>query len=561
MSMRPRSGWQVPSLTVQVARAAFPRGTLAMTVRDELGEVFADGQFSSAFGVRGAPAASPGVLALVTALQFAENLTDRQAAQMVARAIDWKYALGLALTDPGFDHSVLSRFRDRLLEHGLERQLFDTLLAALVDKGLLGAGGKQRTDATHVIAVVRELNRLELAGESVRACLEALAVAAPGWLTQVIDIAEWTRRYGARIDAWRLPSSKTKRDALAVTYGQDGLALLRAVYHPAAPAWLAELPAVDALRIVLLQNYVIIVDAQGREVVRRREKHDEGLPPGRTRLTSPYDLDARWAAKGSDLFWNGYKVHLTETADAAGTGAAAPNLITNVETTDASVPDLNVTARIHHRLTDRGLPPDRHYVDAGYPTAELLITSKTDHGITLVTPLRTDHSRSARAGYGSDTFTIDYATRTATCPHGQTSRSWTPAQQHHRDVIVVRFATGTCRPCPARPDCTTARRSGRQLTIRPHHIHQIQHTARANQRTETFTTDYATRAGVEGTISQAVTHGIRHTRYRGLPKTRLQHLNTATAINLHRYHAWHTGTPLDRGHTSNLTRLNHTLTA
>lgn len=186
MSMQPRPWPQVPEQTALVAGAAFPKGSLAMAVRDELSEVFGDERFAQAFGARGAPAESPGVLALVTALQYVEHLTDRQAARMVARAIDWKYAwkyaLGLELTDPGFDHSVLSKFRTRLVLHGLEGQVFAALLTALQAKGLLQAGGKQRTDATHVISAVRDLNRLELAGESVRACLEALAVAAPSWL-------------------------------------------------------------------------------------------------------------------------------------------------------------------------------------------------------------------------------------------------------------------------------------------------------------------------------------------------------------------------------------------
>src|SRR3954449_6735671 len=129
--MQPLSRVEIPEQTVLVARAAFPQGSMAMSARDELGEAFRDEQFAAAFGVRGAPAESPGALALVTALQFVENLTDRQAAQMVARAIDWKYALGLELTHPGFDASVLSKFRTRLVAHGLEEQVFATMLGVL----------------------------------------------------------------------------------------------------------------------------------------------------------------------------------------------------------------------------------------------------------------------------------------------------------------------------------------------------------------------------------------------------------------------------------------------
>ena len=199
--MQPRQWPQVPEQTALVARAAFPKGSLAMVVRDELGEVFGDAEFAGAFGVRGAPAESPGRLALVTALQYAEGLTDRQAAGMVARAIDWRYALGLELTDPGFDHTVLSKFRARVVAHGLEEKALDLLIGALKSRGLVKAGGKQRTDSTHVISAIRDLNRLELAGESVRACVEALAVAAPGWLVQIIDVPDWNQRYAARVDS------------------------------------------------------------------------------------------------------------------------------------------------------------------------------------------------------------------------------------------------------------------------------------------------------------------------------------------------------------------------
>ncbi|MFI5774950.1 transposase [Streptomyces sp. NPDC051658] len=179
MSMRPVGLPEIPEQTVVVARAAFPRESLAIRVRDHLAEVFVDEPFAEAFGARGAPGLPPGVLSLVTVLQFAEDLTDRQAAAMAVRAIDWKYALGAELTDTGFDASVLSKFRARLADNGMERVVFDRLLEHCKDAGLVAAGGKQRTDSTHVISAVRDLNRLELAGESVRAALEALAVAAP----------------------------------------------------------------------------------------------------------------------------------------------------------------------------------------------------------------------------------------------------------------------------------------------------------------------------------------------------------------------------------------------
>ncbi|WP_172607864.1 transposase, partial [Streptomyces spongiicola] len=323
MSLQPRGLPEIPEQTVAVARAAFPKGSLPIRVRDRLAEVFADEPFTGAFGVRGAPGMPPAVLSLVTVLQFAENLTDRQAAAMAVRAIDWKYAIGAELTDTGFDPSVLARFRARLAGHGLERVVFDRLVDHCRDAGLVGAGGKQRTDATHVISAVRDLNRLELAGESVRAALEALAVAAPAWLADQIDVAEFAHRYGPRVNGWTMPSSKTKKDRLAQVFAQDGYAIVRAAYDAAAPMWIRDVEAVQILRRVLVQTYYVRTDTRGREVIVKRDADDEGVPPARRRLTSPYDTDARWAAKGEDLFWCGYKIHLTESCDAAEAEAEA----------------------------------------------------------------------------------------------------------------------------------------------------------------------------------------------------------------------------------------------
>jgi transposase len=570
MSMRPQP-WPEPSDEIVAAVRKMYRGRrapLPVVIRDELGELFADEQFAAGFGVRGRPGWSPAQLAVVTALQFAENLTDRQAADAVRLRIDWKYCLGLGLADEGFDHSILSEFRARVVEHGLAERALDVLLAALVDKGLLKAGGKARTDSTHVLAAVRDLNRLELAGESVRAALEALAVAAPDWLADAIDVPGWTARYGVRVDSWRLPGSQTKRVELATAYGADGIALLRAVYAPDAPGWLARLPAVEVLRQVLVQNYLISVDRQGREVVKRREADTDGLPPGRCRLTSPYDTDARRGGK-RDLFWTGYKLHVSETCADEGDSARPapeplPNIITNVATTDASVPDNAMTTPIHEGLARRGLLPQEHLVDSGYPSADLLVESADRFGVALVTPILADVSAQARAGGGFDAaaFDIDFDAQRVSCPQGQVSSSWSPAQQRGTETIVVKFDTDTCRPCPVRARCTTAKRGGRQLTIRPRHIHHAVAQARARQDTKAFKATYKLRAGVEGTIRQAIAvTDTRRARYRGLGKIHLEHVYSAVALNLIRLDAWFNGQPLDRTRTSHLARLELALAA
>lgn len=561
MSMQPKPWPEVPAETAAVAKKAFRKGVLAIRARDELGSWCEDAEFASTYGVRGKPGISPAQLAMVLVLAFAENLTDRQAAEAVRARLDWKYCLGLDLADEGFDFSVLSEFRTRLVEGNLESRVFELLVDRMVELGLLGGGGRQRTDSTHVLAAIRSLNRLELAGETVRAALEAFAAAAPGWLAGVID-ASWAQVYGARVDNLRLPASASKRAELATQYGRDGYLLLDAVAAPGAPAWLSDLPAVEALRRIWVQQYYRGGDEHGEQVV-RREAGEHGLPPGRHALVSPYDLDARYSEKRGKG-WIGYKVHFSESChEPAPDGTReAPNLITNVATTEATVPDVAMTEPIHDTLAARHLTPGEHAVDAGYTSADLLLATRA-RGITLVGPLLADTSPQARnGGYTVEAFTIDWDAQQVRCPQGATSSSWNPCTQRGTKATVVRFDAGTCAACPVRDRCTTATRTGRQLTLRPREVHEAVVAARAEQTSDAWHDRYKIRAGVEGTMAQT-THvtGIRRARYTGLAKTRLEHAIAATAINLIRLDAWWTGKPLDRTRTTHLQRLDFTLAA
>jgi len=145
-------------------------------------------------------------------MQFRENLADRQAAEAVRARIDWKYLLSLELTDPGFDFSVLSEFRDRLLAGSAEELLLEKLLERCRALHLLKARGQQRTDSTHVLAAIRVLNRLELVAETLRAALNAVATLAPTWLQALTPLA-WYERYSRRIEESRLPQGQAEREA------------------------------------------------------------------------------------------------------------------------------------------------------------------------------------------------------------------------------------------------------------------------------------------------------------------------------------------------------------
>ena len=550
MSLEPRSDDGVPELTARVVRAAFPGGTLAIRIREALGPLFTDEDFAAAFPRLGRPAVSPGALALVSVLQYAEGLSDRQAADQVRARLDWKFLLALELDDPGFDFTILGDFRSRLIEHGLDERVLEAVLARLSDAGLLRAGGRQRTDSTHVLAAVRTLNRMEFAGETLRAALEALAAAAPGWLTPLID-SSWADRYGARIDSYRFPQGEDARARWAGQAGRDGFTLLDAIGAPQAPAWLGQIPAVGALRRAWDQQYHR--DGTG---VRGREGKD--LPPGAQRLASPYDLDARYGVKrGSG--WLGYKAHLTETCD-----PDRPRVITDVQTTDATTDDGEMTPVIHQHLDNRRLAPGEHVVDARYVSAGHILTARADHGITLLGPVGADTHHTRRRGEEAPAldqaaFRVDWDARKVTCPQGAVSVSWSDqCKPNGTPIARVHFATADCRPCPLRSRCTKAAngRYGRSLTLLPREQHELLARQRAEQQTAQWKARYGIRAGIEGTISQAVRRTrLRRTPYRGQAKTHLANVLSATAINLIRVDAWLNGTPLGATRVSHLARL------
>lgn len=437
-------------------------------------------------------------------LQYAEGLTDRQAADQVRARMDWKFLLGLELDDPGFDTSVLSLFRARLIEHGLEQKALELVLERLQELGLLKAGGRQRTDSTHALAAVRTLNRMEFVGETLRAALEALAVAAPAWLSALIT-AEWAERYGPRVDDHRFPKGEEVREKWSRQVGEDGFFLMEVVYAPAAPCWLREIEAVQVLWKAWIQQY-----HRDEKGVRWREGKD--LPPVHHRLCSPYDTHAHWGIKRGSV-WIGYKTHLTETCE-----PDMPHVITQAATTDAVVADTKMTEPVHRTLTDRDLLPEVHIVDAGYTTAALFVSAH-ERGMELLGPAPHDSSLQSRQkqGFACGDFTIDWDTKSANYPGGQRSFEWWE-QKHHRNgtpLIKVFFSAGHCVPCPKQTQCTKPPngRRGRGLTFLPRDRYEALEAARRAHDTDEWKERYEIRAGAEGTISQAVrVNGLRRTR-------------------------------------------------
>lgn len=282
MSLKPHPIQSVPEETARVAHAAFAHGTPYLTFRDELGPIFQDEDFTALFPTCGQPGLPPWRLALVTLMQFRENLADRQAAEAVRARIDWKYLLGLELSDPGFDFSVLSEFRDRLLAGRAEALLLDILLERCRALGLLKARGQQRTDATHVLAAIWVLNRLELVAETLRAALNDLATIAPTWLQNIVP-PEWYKRYAKRIEDTHLPREQAKRETYAQTVGEDGFTLLDALDAAETPPDLRALPSIDTLRRTWHRHYERTPDEAAGDwehpVYRVRFRPNRDLPP------------------------------------------------------------------------------------------------------------------------------------------------------------------------------------------------------------------------------------------------------------------------------------------
>lgn len=525
MSLKAESLPPIPEETRRVAQAAYPKGSLVMRMREQLGAIFTDTDFAGLFAKRGQPAEAPWRLALVTIWQHLENLTDRQAADAVRGRLDWKYALSLPLEDAGFDHSVLTEFRARLVNHGAEEMLLERVLAVCQKQGWLSRGGTQRTDSTHVLAAVRALSHLEKVGETLRAALNDLAQVAPDWLRQQSS-PDWFDRYSHRVENYRLPKGEQARRDMAEVIGADGQQLLAVLQRADAPPQTQHLASVEVLRQVWAQHYRL---SEGKLY------WQAPLPlPDRAVIASPYDADAR-VGKKRETQWTGYKVHVTETCDPE----AAVHLIIGVETTPAPVSDVERTPAVHEQMQQRDLAPAVHLVDSGYVSAAVLLSGRKQ-GIEVVGPVAADSSWQAHAkqGYALSDFTIEWEQEQARCPQGQVSQRWHVSHADGHEQLVITFARSTCLACPMHAQCSQRQDKGRQLRIQPPAAQQALEQRRQEQTTPTFQRQYAQRAGIEGTLAHGVrAMGLRRSRYRGLPKTHVQHVAIACAINLVRIDA------------------------
>ena len=358
MSLQAQPLEPIPDLTSRIARASFPKGTLAMHLRDALGPIYEDADFAELFPKRGRAAEAPWRLALVTVLQALENLSDRQAAEMVRGRLDWKYALSLPLDDQGFDASILTDFRRRLVDHAAQDRLLEPILRVCREHGWLKAGGKQRSDSTFVLANVRGLSSLESVAESLRASLNELAEVAPDWLLTLIS-PDWFDRYVHRFELQRLPKGEQAKEDLRRQVGEDSWHLLQAAMGEQAPQEVQACPSLPLLQQVWNQHFERIDG-----LIRWR---DGPAVESAERVISPYETDAR-ASRKRETEWVGYKVHLTETCGEE----EEVHLIVQAQITAATEQDIEETMPLLHDLQARDLVPEVRLVDSGYVSGEVL---------------------------------------------------------------------------------------------------------------------------------------------------------------------------------------------
>jgi transposase len=521
MSLKPHPPRDMPIELAQLGAKLLPPESPYRMVGERLYIKYRDENYADLYPAEGQPGLSPVDLAFVTAFQYMEDKSDREAAESVRLHLGWKYALHLPLDYAGFNFSVLCEYRARLVNHQAEARVFESLLQDLEGLGMLKRRGRQRTDSLAVLTRVRELNRLELVVETLRVAVQALLATEPEWTRATVP-PTWEERYGQRCVAERL--TERERAVLQSETGRDGQWLLERLAASTAPKGLQQLSEGEVLRTVWEQQFVV----REQTVVWR----EPGPYDGTTRIQSPHDPEARYSKK-HDQEWIGDKLQVTETDD-----EGLPHLIVDIALTSSVESDQPALGEIQDRQAEREVLPSERFVDQGYVSGETLDVS-ADHGEDLIGPAPADHSPQARLpdGITHDRFQVNQASSRATCPAGHVSSGHSQAADGSQQF---KFDPAVCAACPLRARCCTGQ-GGRTITFGPHY--EALQAARARQQTDEFKQHYRQhRGGVEGCLSALVRgQGIRVNRYVGRAKNNLRALFVGVAVNLRRAARWLAG--------------------
>lgn len=520
MCLKVQPPWQMPEGTRRIGQHLLEEKNTYRLIGDDLFAKLNEQDFVDLYPSDGQPGLSPVILAFVTVFQFLEKLPDRQAAESLRMRLDWKYALHLPLEYEGFNFSVLSEFRDRLIAGKAEGRVFEVLVAQIREMGLIKEHGKQRTDSLAMLSKVRWLSRLEEAVETLRLAVVALVKADRDWVAEILP-PSWEDKYGERFVMQRYTEKEWKD--YEANIGNDGQWLLKRIMDGGAPAGLQELSEVKLLQTVWAQQFRA---EAGQMVFEELKKYD-----GRTQIVTPHDPEAQYSRK-RHVEWIGSKVQVTDTDD-----EGFPHIITDIMSTESNLTDYEVLPDIQDRLEQRQCKPGKHYVDAGYMSGSNLANSASMQ-IDLIGPLASAVTAQDRIADGitQAQFAVDAQQKSVICPQGQRTTRFVQIKDGWRFM----FPKQTCATCPVRSRCCTGK-DGRSIRISTHY--ELMQQARTRQKAEDFKQDYAQhRSGVEGSLSALVRgNGLRVGRYIGQRKRNLQTLFTGCAANLQRASRWLAG--------------------
>jgi transposase len=476
----------------------------------------------------GRMALEPVLLLGVSLLQYLEAVPDRQAVELLRYHAGWNFALNRQVGDEAFHPTTLVNFRQRLLDHELSTIGFETVLAALVEAGLVARNSRQRLDSTQMFGRVSRMSRLDCVRESLRLALGELSKTLlltehPEWWSRL-----WERYVETQTD-YRASLETLARKL--VEAGTDAQQLLQWLASPSAKEWAQGTQARLLTRVFSEQFEVAATGAP-------QPKTKEQL--GSERVQNPHDADATYAAKGKGEHKKehvGYKVQVAETVSEAVLAVGEPtrNFISGIVTHAARESDEAGAIKMEIEQQALGMDkPPVQYVDAAYVSAQQLVEAAAQ-GRELIGPAPgTANNNDGR--FTSEAFQVHVEQRKAVCPAGQESTQCSRLEAQATGKVCYRFEwdTSTCAACARRQQCIKADHQHRTLVVGEHHT--ALQTRRQEQRTDAFKARMKHRNAIEGTQSELVrAHGLRRARYRGLPKAKLQNYFIGAACNVKRW--------------------------
>jgi len=461
----------------------------------------------------GRPAISPALLACACILQFYRGLSDREIERACTFDIEIKHALGLGIDERPFDHSSLGDFRQRLLENGREKEIFDRIVRHLVDKKLIKKDEIQRIDTTHVIADIAIPSMIAMVKKGVYEIFKILRkhyVDAYNTIKKSVHISEYRKNKVNQDMPGRVNIEKRKKKLVRIV--AEAKIVLRYVEKLEMSEELKG--KVDMLKQILLEN--IKEDKRGRAV----ELENNEKPPDC--MISPVDPDARCGAKSATKRFMGYKANVTETVKS--------RFITNIMAMPGNAHDGSKTVEMVMEQMEHKIKPVKLIGDAAYSSGERR-KELLKYGTQVVAPMKNKTGR-AQHIFPKNMFKYNEEKQTLCCPNGIVTKRTTLDRRH--DTITYHFPVYECEVCDLQARCTNSWEERRTVGITSWHDVLLK-TEKYN-RTKQFLKEMKLRQPIEGKLSEMKRyHGMTRVRYRGLQKVGLQFYFTAAAVNIKRW--------------------------